>query len=227
MLRIWSTVVYVGPRRRRVVRAARVGRARDPGRCRDRPAHARDAAAQGGRRPRLRPRGAARTTASTPTSWRGCASCSRSRCSVVERLQTTLHPVSAYVVLPVFALANAGVELGRRSARSFTEPVGARHRAGPGARQAGRHLRWRRSWPYASGSAGCPSTPRGRWSSGSAPWPASASRSRSSSPGCRSRAPTLLTDEAKIAILLASLFAAVVGVAAAARRDARPVGSRR
>ncbi|MGH3345355.1 MAG: Na+/H+ antiporter NhaA, partial [Nocardioides sp.] len=32
--------------------------------------------------------------------------------SIVERLQSRLHPVSAYVVLPVFALANAGVELG-------------------------------------------------------------------------------------------------------------------
>ncbi|WP_110180600.1 Na+/H+ antiporter NhaA [Nocardioides solisilvae] len=31
---------------------------------------------------------------------------------VVERLQTTLHPLSAYFVLPVFALANAGVHLG-------------------------------------------------------------------------------------------------------------------
>ncbi len=32
--------------------------------------------------------------------------------SVVERLQHHLHPLSAYVVLPVFALANAGVDLG-------------------------------------------------------------------------------------------------------------------
>jgi len=32
--------------------------------------------------------------------------------SIVERLQTRLHPVSSYVVLPVFALANAGVHLG-------------------------------------------------------------------------------------------------------------------
>ena len=32
--------------------------------------------------------------------------------SIVERLQARLHPVSAYVVLPVFALANAGVHLG-------------------------------------------------------------------------------------------------------------------
>lgn len=32
--------------------------------------------------------------------------------SVVERLQHRLHPVSAFAVLPVFALANAGVDLG-------------------------------------------------------------------------------------------------------------------
>ncbi|HEU4546981.1 MAG TPA: Na+/H+ antiporter NhaA [Microlunatus sp.] len=31
---------------------------------------------------------------------------------VVERLQTSLHPLSSYVVLPIFALANAGVPLG-------------------------------------------------------------------------------------------------------------------
>jgi NhaA family Na+:H+ antiporter len=31
---------------------------------------------------------------------------------VVERLQSSLHPLSAYVALPVFALANAGVDLG-------------------------------------------------------------------------------------------------------------------
>jgi NhaA family Na+:H+ antiporter len=31
---------------------------------------------------------------------------------VVERLQTALHPLSSYVVLPIFALANAGVALG-------------------------------------------------------------------------------------------------------------------
>src|SRR5687768_14105867 len=43
--------------------------------------------------------------------------------SVVERLQSALHPASAYVVLPVFALANAGVELGAFG-EVFTEPVG-------------------------------------------------------------------------------------------------------
>jgi NhaA family Na+:H+ antiporter len=43
--------------------------------------------------------------------------------SVVERLTSTLHPLSAYVVLPVFALANAGVELGAIG-EVLTEPVG-------------------------------------------------------------------------------------------------------
>ncbi|MFN3217015.1 MAG: Na+/H+ antiporter NhaA [Acidimicrobiales bacterium] len=36
----------------------------------------------------------------------------RESVSVAERLQTALHPVSAYVIIPIFALANAGVELG-------------------------------------------------------------------------------------------------------------------
>ncbi|PUA83127.1 Na+/H+ antiporter NhaA [Nocardioides currus] len=43
--------------------------------------------------------------------------------SVVERLISSLHPLSAYFVLPVFALANAGVELGAIG-EVFTEPVG-------------------------------------------------------------------------------------------------------
>ncbi|MBD3924392.1 Na+/H+ antiporter NhaA [Nocardioides cavernae] len=43
--------------------------------------------------------------------------------SVVERLISALHPVSAYVVLPVFALANAGVELGAIG-EVLTQPVG-------------------------------------------------------------------------------------------------------
>ncbi len=47
----------------------------------------------------------------------------RESVSVVDRLQSSLHPVSAYVVLPVFALANAGVELGGIG-KVFTEPVG-------------------------------------------------------------------------------------------------------
>jgi NhaA family Na+:H+ antiporter len=106
--------------------------------------------------------------------------------SVVERLVATLHPVSAYVVLPIFALANAGVELGAFS-KVFTEPVGlasfsAWWSASPSA-----------SWPCRSSlcawaSPSCRSTPPGRWSSGSARSAASASPSRSSSPVCPSPA---------------------------------------
>ena len=36
----------------------------------------------------------------------------RESVSVAERIQTALHPISAYVIIPIFALANAGVELG-------------------------------------------------------------------------------------------------------------------
>jgi len=36
----------------------------------------------------------------------------RESVSVAERLQTALHPISAYVIIPIFALANAGVDLG-------------------------------------------------------------------------------------------------------------------
>ena len=45
---------------------------------------------------------------------------------VVERLQSALHPVSAYVVLPIFALANAGVDLrGGVLGEALQSPVAA------------------------------------------------------------------------------------------------------
>ena len=134
--------------------------------------------------------------------------------SVVERLQTALHPVSAYVVLPVFALANAGRRAGRRSARRSPNRSALGIIAGAGRRQAGRHPAPRRFLAVRLGLGRLPEDTT---------WPMVARprrgrrhrlhRRRSSSPGCRSPAPTLLTEEAKIAILLASLLAAVVGVA--------------
>lgn len=36
----------------------------------------------------------------------------RESTSVAERLETTLHPISSFVIIPTFALANAGVDLG-------------------------------------------------------------------------------------------------------------------
>jgi NhaA family Na+:H+ antiporter len=130
--------------------------------------------------------------------------------SVVERLQTTLHPVSAYVVLPVFALANAGVELGAID-RVLTEPVGlgivlglvlgkpvgiflasfAAVRLGLG------RLPESTTWPMVLGLG----------TVGGIGFTVSIFIAGLSFPGA-----DLLTAEAKIAILLASLFAAVLGV---------------
>ncbi len=59
---------------------------------------------------------------------------------IVERLQNRLHPVSAYLVLPVFALANAGVDLrGGCPGRGDHLRRRARRRCRPGHRQARRH----------------------------------------------------------------------------------------
>ncbi|WP_210503420.1 Na+/H+ antiporter NhaA [Nocardioides xinjiangensis] len=131
--------------------------------------------------------------------------------SVVERLQATLHPVSAYVVLPVFALANAGVELGAIG-EVFTAPVGlgivlglvlgkpvgitlasfVAVRLGLGRLPEGT------TWPMVFGLGAV----------GGIGFTVSIFVAGLSFPGS-----DLLTEEAKIAILLASLIAAVVGVA--------------
>ncbi|PKH40750.1 Na+:H+ antiporter, NhaA family [Nocardioides alpinus] len=130
--------------------------------------------------------------------------------SVVERLQSTLHPVSAYVVLPVFALANAGVELGAIG-KVFTEPVGLGIILGlvvgkPVGILAASFLAVRlglgrlpdhTTWPMVLGLGAV----------GGIGFTVSIFIAGLSFPGS-----DLLTEEAKIAILLASLFAAVVGV---------------
>ena len=131
--------------------------------------------------------------------------------SVVERLISSLHPLSAYVVLPIFALANAGVELGALS-KVFTEPVGLGIILGLvlgkpvgifltsylAVRLGVARLPEGTSWPMVMGLgavAGIGFT-------------VSIFIAGLSFPGAE-----LLTEEAKIAILLASLFAAIVGVA--------------
>jgi len=144
--------------------------------------------------------------------------------SVVERLISALHPVSAYVVLPVFALANAGVELGAIG-KVFTEPVGLGIILGlvlgkPIGIYATSFLAVRlgiaklpedTSWPMVLGLgavAGIGFT-------------VSIFIAGLSFPGA-----DLLTEEAKIAILLASLIAAVLGVAlllAASRGRSSPM----
>ena len=35
-----------------------------------------------------------------------------SRVSVAERIESALHPISSFIIIPIFALANAGVNMG-------------------------------------------------------------------------------------------------------------------
>ena len=130
--------------------------------------------------------------------------------SVVERLQSTLHPVSAYVVLPVFALANAGVELGAIG-DVLTEPVGLGIVLGLvvgkpvgifvaswlAVRTGLGRLPDATTWPMLLGLGAV----------GGIGFTVSVFIAGLSFPGA-----DLLTEEAKVAILLASLVSAVVGV---------------
>jgi NhaA family Na+:H+ antiporter len=130
--------------------------------------------------------------------------------SVVERLQSTLHPVSAYVVLPVFALANAGVELGAIG-DVVTQPVGLGIVLGlvvgkpvgimlasfVAVRTGLGKLPEHTSWPMVLGLGAV----------GGIGFTVSIFIAGLSFPGA-----DLLTEEAKVAILLASLVAALVGV---------------
>ncbi len=134
----------------------------------------------------------------------------RESVSVVDRLQSSLHPVSAYVVLPIFALANAGVELGGIG-RAFTAPVGLGIMVGLvlgkpvgillasflAVRLGLGRLPDNTSWPMILGLGAV----------GGIGFTVSIFIAGLSFPGAE-----LLTEEAKVAILLASLFAAVVGV---------------
>jgi len=131
--------------------------------------------------------------------------------SVVERLQSTLHPVSAYLVLPVFALANAGVELGGIG-KAFTEPVGLGIILGLvvgkplgilaasflAVRFGLGRLPERTTWSMVLGLGAV----------GGIGFTVSIFIAGLSFPGAE-----LLTEDAKVAILLASLLAAAVGVA--------------
>ncbi len=85
---------------------------------------------------------------------RAAANSLRESISINERLQSAYAPYVAYVILPLFALANAGVVLspeilGRRD--RVAADVG--HRGRPGGRQVRRRLRLRRRAARSSGSA--------------------------------------------------------------------------
>jgi NhaA family Na+:H+ antiporter len=131
---------------------------------------------------------------------------------VVERLQSHLHPVSAYLVLPVFALANAGVDLrGGALGDALTSAVGAGVVVGLvvgkpvgivlasylAVRLGLGRLPDRTTWPMLAGVGAVAGVG----------FTVSLFIAGLSFPGAEQ-----LTDEAKVGILLASLVAAVVGL---------------
>ena len=69
--------------------------------------------------------------------------------------QHTLHPVSAYVVVPVFALANAGVRAGARSATADATRSGSASSWAWWSASRSASC-WPASWPYASGCGELP-----------------------------------------------------------------------
>jgi NhaA family Na+:H+ antiporter len=132
---------------------------------------------------------------------------------IVERLQHHLHPLSAYVVLPVFALANAGVDLG--GSGGMADAVTSRVALGVGAGLVlGKPLGILLACVVAS-RLGIARLPAGTT------WPQLAGVGAVagigftvslfiadlSFPGA-----SALTDEAKVGILAASLVSACVGV---------------
>ena len=131
---------------------------------------------------------------------------------VAERLQSYLHPVSAYLVLPVFAFANAGVDLGGGAlGEAVASPVGVGILVGlVVGKPVGILLA-----SYAAVRLGLGRLPDGTT------WPMLAGVGAVAGvgftvslfiAGLSFPGGEQLTDEAKVGILLASFTAAVVGV---------------
>ncbi|MEO5662478.1 MAG: Na+/H+ antiporter NhaA [Nocardioides sp.] len=129
---------------------------------------------------------------------------------MVERLQSALHPFSSYVVLPVFALANAGVQLGGiGEALSSSvalgivaglvlgKPLGIVLASFIAVRIGLAKLPDRTTWPMVLG-AGCVA---------GVGFTVSLFIAGLSFPGS-----DVLTDDAKVGILVASVVAAALGV---------------
>ena len=75
----------------------------------------------------------------------------------LQRIEHELHGPVAFVIIPLFALANAGVHLGGNLGAAFTDAGAAGHHAGAGGGQADRHHAVR----LACGAAGPCRAPRG------------------------------------------------------------------
>ena len=102
-------------------------------------------------------RDAARSASSRRPSWRARAQLAlTSAISPNERLQYRLHPWTSYVIVPLFALANAGITFTGGAARRRAPLADhARHRGRLRRRQAARDPRRARGWRPAACSAAC------------------------------------------------------------------------
>jgi len=143
---------------------------------------------------------------------------------MVERLQSTLHPLSSYGVLPVFALANAGVglggigdalsssvSLGIMAGLVLGKPIGIVLASFIAVRLGLGKLPEHSTWPMVAG-VGCVA---------GVGFTVSLFIAGLSFPGSET-----LSDDAKVGILVASVAAAALGVVvlllAAARRPGEP-----
>ncbi len=156
----------------------------------------------------------------------------RQSVSVVEWLEHLLHPWTSFVIVPLFALANAGVPVTSKALSAAAsspitygvvlglvvgKPVGIA--AVHVARRAPRHRR---------AAAGAP---RGRPSSASVRWPASGSPCRCSSPAwpsttppCRTRRRSASSSPRRSPAVLGSLILSGVGRRSAQKLSAQRAG---
>ena len=128
-----------------------------------------------------RPSSSASSASSRRRSSRGRrASASTSAISPNERLQQLYHPWTSYVIVPLFALANAGIAInGGFLARAFTSPITLGILVGYVVGKPVGHRRRRVARDAADAAGGCGRRSAGSPSPAAARSPASASPSRS------------------------------------------------
>jgi hypothetical protein len=76
----------------------------------------------------------------------------------LQRMVHGLHPLIAHFIVPVFALANAGVDVRRGLGDRRRPPAGAGRVPRPAARQAGSACCWRPGWRSGCSAATCRQT---------------------------------------------------------------------
>ena len=143
---------------------------------------------------------------------RAVATLIRGSVSPCDRLIDAMHPWTSYVVVPLFALANAGIEL---TGERLHRPVDRASSASPSGSSSASCSGSRRSAgsPCSSGSAASRTAPAGATSSAVGAVAGIGFTVSLFITGLAFESPTL-QDDAKIGTLAASLVAALLGAAA-------------